>query len=189
MLRNDLRQDMLHLPFLKALPVSSSEIVLAEVVSAALPLVVAQLALLVVAYVGFAFTVSAPLSSELRLMLLIVSPFALAALDAAMLTIQNATAVLFPAFVRLGPSITAGVEALGQNVLSFGGAIVCLAIGLIVPLVAGGLLAATLRLRAGLPTALGAGVVVASIVLAAETYAVVLGLGRAFDRAEPSAVQ
>ena len=40
------------------------------------------------------------------------------ALNGALLTIQNGIAVLFPAWIRLGPAVSTGVEALGQNVLA-----------------------------------------------------------------------
>jgi hypothetical protein len=116
---------------------------------------------------------------------LLVAPPALLAVNGALLTIQNATAVLFPAWIRIGPTFTGGVEALGQNVLSFAGVVICLVIALIAPTFIGLVIAHCERDEPAV--GLGTAIVVASIVLAAETYGIIRLLGRAFDRAEPAA--
>ena len=189
MIRNDLRHDMANLPLLKSLPISSSEIVLAEVASATLPLVIAELVLAIVTYAAAEFAstppFSPPLTPSIRAVLLLVAPPALLAVNGALLTIQNATAVLFPAWIRIGPTFTGGVEALGQNVLSFAGVVICLVIALIAPTFIG--LVIALAMRDEPAVGLGTAIVVASIVLAAETYGIIRLLGRAFDRAEPAA--
>jgi ABC-2 type transport system permease protein len=189
LIRNDLRHDMANLPLLKTLPISSSEIVLAEVASATLPLVVVELALVAITYIAAELAesppFSPPLTAPLRLMILLVAPAVLIALNGALLTIQNATAVLFPGWIRIGPTVTGGVEALGQNVLSFAGAVICLGVALIVPTFVGGMVFAALNDRVAV--GLGAALILGSIVLAAETYGVMRLLGRAFDRAEPLA--
>jgi hypothetical protein len=115
---------------------------------------------------------------------MIAAPFAVVALNGAILTIQNATAVLFPAWVRLGPVVSVGVEALGQNLLATVATIFSLAIGLILPLV-GSWLAITV---AGQSRAINVMILVitASAVLAIETYGAMRFLGRALSRAEPT---
>jgi hypothetical protein len=189
MLRNDLRHDMANLPLLKSLPISPSEIVLAEVASATLPLLISELVLVIVTYAAVELSAtppfSPPLTAPIRLALMLVAPVALLAVNGTLLTIQNATAVLFPAWIRIGPTFTGGVEALGQNVLSFAGAVICLVIALIVPTFVAIVVAVAMRDEAavGLATA----IVVGSIVLAAETYGVIRVLGRVFERAEPAA--
>src|SRR5581483_483372 len=105
LIRNDLRHDMLHLPLIKSLPIASGDIVLAEVASAALPMAVIQFILLVVAFAASTASADVPLPFEVRLGLLTASPFAVLALNGALLTIQNGTAVLFPAWIRLGPAV------------------------------------------------------------------------------------
>jgi hypothetical protein len=188
MLRNDLRHDMANLPLLKSLPISSTEIIFAEVASATLPIVIVELILLFATWAAAELSplppLSPPLTSNLRLVGLIVSPPALIALNTALLTIQNATAVMFPAWIRIGPTVTSGIEALGQNVLSFAGAVICLFVALIVPAFIGGIVVVAMRdqLEVGIATA----ITVASIVLFAETYLVMHLLGRVFARAEPS---
>lgn len=118
LIRNDLRHDMQHLPLIKSLPIPPGEIVLAEVASSALPMAIVQTALIELAYVATLTSRVNPLGGDVRVALVIAAPFAVLSLNAAILTIQNATAVLFPAWVRLGPVVSVGVEALGQNLLA-----------------------------------------------------------------------
>jgi ABC-2 type transport system permease protein len=102
---------------------------------------------------------------------------------AALMTIQNGTAVLFPAWVRLGPTPTAGVEALGQNVLATVSNLVSLALAVFLPAIAG---FGVVRALGGFSvTSIALGLVVAAVLLSLETYAVLRVLGRAFAKAEP----
>jgi hypothetical protein len=183
LIRNDLRQDMRHLPLLKTLPIAPGELMLAEVASATLPMATAQFSLLVVAYVAALFSDSAPLAPSLRLGLLLAAPFAAVALTGALLTIQNGMAVLFPAWIRLGPAMNTGVEALGQNVLATMANLVSLAIALALPTFVAFLAVSAL----GQPPAVGVALVVifAAVILGAETYLILRLLGRALAKAEP----
>jgi hypothetical protein len=183
LIRNDLRHDMQHLPLLKTLPVPPGQIVLAEVASAALPMAALQMALVLVAYVAAFASSSDPLGREGRLAVLIAAPFVVTSLSGALLTIQNGTAVLFPAWIRLGPTVTTGVEALGQNLLATAASLVSLAIALIIP----GLLALGIAHALGAPGPLTLALVaiVAAVLLGAETYAAIGLLGGALGRAEP----
>lgn len=185
-IRNDLRHDMLHLPLLKSVPVRSSDIVLAEVASAALPMVVLQLVVLFVAYAASLSTTRVTLSLDVRLAILAASPFVTIALNGALITIQNGMAILFPAWIRLGAAVSTGVEALGQNVLAMIANLFTLLVALIPPTV---LAAMTFQLvsksvEPGIFT-VWLPLVVAAVILALETYAAMLWLGRAFTRAEP----
>jgi ABC-2 type transport system permease protein len=186
LIRNDLRHDMLHLPLLKSVPVESSDIVLAEVASATLPIVCLQLAVIFIAYVASFGTDRITLSATSRLALLAGAPFAILALNAALITIQNGIAILFPAWIRLGSAVSTGVEALGQNVLAMVANLFSLLVALIPPV----FLAALTYQFASRPFASGIlvlwlPIVVASVILGMETYALISYLGRAFTRAEP----
>ena len=184
LIRNDLRHDMLHLPMLKTLPLRGREIVAAEILSATLPMVVVQGFLLLVAYVAMALAATEPpVPAALRFALLVTAPLSLLALNVTLMTVQNGAAVLFPAWIRLGPLVAGGVEALGQNVMTLVGTLLLTAIALIAPVALG----AGVYFWAGLPRALslGIGVTAASVVLGAEVYGVVMLLGRAFEKAEP----
>jgi hypothetical protein len=183
LIRNDLRQDMQHLPLIKSLPISPSDIVLAEVASAAIPMALVQFALLLIVYLSLLLSAVHPVSGGIRLALIVSAPFAVLALNAALITIQNAMAILFPAWVRLGPAVTTGVEALGQNVLAMIANLISLGLGLFFPLLIGWGVVSALHQRR--PIAIALVVIVASVVLAAETYGVMRFLGRALRKAEP----
>jgi ABC-2 type transport system permease protein len=185
LIRNDLRQDMQHLPLLKTLPVASGDLMLAEVASGALPMAALQLVLLLVSYSASFGLPLVTIPHETRLAILGGAPFAVLALNGALLTIQNGTAVLFPTWIRLGPAANTGVEALGQNLLASVANLVSLAVALIVPaIVAVGAISVLGPPRAFMLTLL---IIVASGVLATETYFALRLLGRAFAKAEPTA--
>jgi ABC-2 type transport system permease protein len=183
LIRNDLRHDMQHLPLIKSLPIPAGEIVLAEVASSALPMALVQMILVDIAYVSTLASRENPLGADLRLAIVIAAPFGILALNAAILTIQNATAVLFPAWVRLGPVVSVGVEALGQNLLATVATIFSLAIGLIVPLIAAWL--AVMVVSGSRATQLAVVIITASVALCIETYGGIRLLGRALSKAEP----
>ena len=187
LIRNDLRHDMLHLPLLKSSPIAPEDIVLAEVASSALPMAAIQMVLLIVAFVGAVMWPAQPLGVSTRIALLVAAPLAVLALNGALLTIQNATAVLFPTWIRLGPVVTSGVEALGQNLLSTIANIIGLALGLIVP----ALIAWSALGMLGRPSAvtLALLIIVGALALGAETYFVIRYLGSALARAEPLPVE
>ncbi len=186
LIRNDLRHDMLHLPLLKSVPVASSDIVLAEVASATLPISALQLVVLVIAYVASFGTDRITLSGDTRLAILAGSPFVVLALNGALITIQNGMAILFPAWIRLGSAVSTGVEALGQNVL----AMVANLFTLLLALIPATFFAAVTyqflhAMHFGRVITVWAPMVMAAIVLAMETHAAMLYLGRALTRAEP----
>jgi hypothetical protein len=184
--RNDLRHDMLHLPLLKAVPVRSSDIVLAEVASATLPIVALQLAVIVIACVASFGTDRVTLSATMRFAIVAGAPFLMLAINGALITIQNGMAILFPAWIRLGSSVSTGVETLGQNVLAMVANLFTLLVALLPPTV---LAALTFQFLGGMHErtllAIWLPMVVAAAVLAMETYAAILWLGRALTRAEP----
>jgi len=95
----------------------------------------------------------------------------------------NAATVLFPAWVRLGPIVTTGVEALGQNVLAMLANLVFLGLGLVVPVVVA--FGAVRALHLTRPIAISLIVIVSSLILALETYGAMRFLGRGLARAEP----
>ncbi len=186
LIRNDLRHDMLHLPLLKSVPVSSTDIVLAEVASATLPITALQLAVVVIAYVASFGTDRITLSSDTRLAILLGSPFVALALNGALITIQNGMAILFPAWIRLGAAVSTGVEALGQNVLAMVANLFTLLLALIPPTFFAAVTYQFLHsFGFGRVATVWAPMVMAAIVLGMETHAAMLYLGRALTRAEP----
>ncbi|MGE5103086.1 MAG: putative ABC exporter domain-containing protein [Deltaproteobacteria bacterium] len=185
LIRNDLRADMQHLPLIKSLPIPPGEIVVAEVASSALPMAVVQIVLVAFAYVALSASRSSLLGADMRLAILIAAPFAVVALNTAILTIQNATAVLFPAWVRLGPVVSVGVEALGQNMLATVATIFSLALGMIVPMLAAWLIVTATASSETRAIQLAIVIITAAVALGFETYGAMRLLGRALSKAEP----
>ncbi len=183
LIRNDLRHDMLNLPMLKTLPISAWHLVVAEVASSAVPMAVIQLALVVIAFVASLYAAEAPIPLGARVGMLVGAPFAMFALNGALLTIQNGLAVLFPAWMRLGATVNTGVEALGQNLISTMANLLSLVFALVVPLAVGYVSIRYLDLRG--PVAVAAMIIFVSGVLALETYGVIRYVGRALAAAEP----
>lgn len=183
-LRHDLRSDMLHLPFLKSLPLAGSDLVLAEVLSTALPMAVVQFALFAIAGIAGAMSSKAGyVPANMAIGVAIASPLILVALDGAICTILNGSAVLFPAWIRLGPSTGGGMEMMGQNMLSMIMTVAAFALMLLVPAAVGA--GAWAALKESPPIAIAAGLSLGAIALASESYGLIIALGHAFERAEP----
>jgi hypothetical protein len=186
MIRNDLRHDMLNLPLLKALPIAPRDLLIAEVASSTLPMAAIQIIAVVIAFVASFFARSMPVPVPLRIAILVATPFAALTLNGALLTIQNGLAVMFPAWMRLGSTVSTGVEALGQNLIATMASVLSLAFALIVPLLIG-LIAVRYFMLSGAVATTGT-IIFASAVLALETYGVMQYLARVLGKAEPAAV-
>lgn len=116
--RNDLRTDLLRLELLRSYPVSGAEVVAAEVAASAAVVTLMQLMLAIVTYCAFLGDSTLPLSGGARLLTLLAAGALLPAVNYLGMGLLNGGALLYPAWVRIGPGRAAGVEGLGQNVLS-----------------------------------------------------------------------
>jgi ABC-2 type transport system permease protein len=183
-LQNDFRQDADHLAILKTLPLRPALLVGAEVVSSALPIAALQIVCVVVAYLVTLGDVDLPLSLMLRTWLLLLAPFVLLTVNITTVTIQNAAALLFPGWVRVSPVVGGGVEVMGQGILATGMLLLTFVVAL---LPAGAAFAGALWLLGHLPNGWVAASLIAAVVLLAETWWAIHGLGRRFDRMEPTA--
>ena len=184
-MRNDLRSDLLHLPMLKTLPIPGRHVVLAQVMSGALALAASQVLLVGVAYAALTLSPGkSPVPLQVIVACAIAAPAFLLALTAANFTLHNGLALLFPGWVKLGAHGPGGIEATGQMMLTSLAMLLGLALLLVVPAVAGGV--GYLVFSTELGTATLVGLVVAAVVLAAETWFMVSGLGRAFETVEPT---
>jgi len=182
--RNDLRLDMLRLELLRAYPLSGTSIVRAELVGSTVVLTLLQYVLVIAAY--FALWGGGPMELSLseRTAALIVALIALPAVNAANLLVQNAAALLFPAWVRLGLSRPGGVEAMGQAIVSTFGSLLVLAFLLLVPAALGSILGLILMARIGLWGLVPGAALGAALVLS-EVWFITRWLGTAFDGQEP----
>jgi ABC-2 type transport system permease protein len=183
--RNDLRSDMLHLPLLKSVPLSGRQMVLAQVLSGALPLAALQMLLVVVAAIAVSMS-SYPvaLPGLMRTGAFIAAPFMLLAFNMCVFTMLNATAILFPGWVRLGPGGGGGIELMGQAMLMVLGVFLSVGILAIPPVFGIGLILDFISTPTVMNIALA--LIMGAVVLALETYGIIALLGRSFERAEPT---
>jgi hypothetical protein len=121
----------------------------------------------------------------LRTGVLVASPAVLIAFNMCIFTMLNATAVLFPSWIRLGPGGGGGIELMGQAMIMVLGVFIAVGIFLLVPAFAIGTIGSYVE-PAGLT--FGLTLVLAAGLLALETYGLIALLGRSFDRAEPTHV-
>jgi len=182
-LQNDFRQDAEHVPALKTLPISGAQLVGAEVVSSALPISLLQIALVIVAYGATLGDDSLPIPLGLRTGVLLMSPLMLLTINATTVTIQNAAALLFPGWVRVSPVVGGGVEAMGQGILVTG---VLLLTFLVALLPAAATFTIVWWLLSRLHNAWIIALLLAAGVLLGETWLAVRGLGRRFEKLEPT---
>jgi hypothetical protein len=107
------------------------------------------------------------------------------AFNALMFTIQNGTALLFPAWVRLGTE-SRGFETMGQNLLTTGATTLVAAVALVFPVGAGALVLWLTNDWGGWSVL--AATMLASLIIAAELWPVLRWLGTVFEETDISDV-
>ncbi|HEX5831596.1 MAG TPA: putative ABC exporter domain-containing protein [Gemmatimonadaceae bacterium] len=185
--RYDLRRDLPMLEVLRTYPVPGRRIVAAEIAASTIVLAILQAILAVTAFVALLGNRDVPLDGGERVAVLAATLLALPMLDALSVSIHNAAALLFPAWVHLGAERPAGIEAMGQLYLTMFASFLLLLLLLVPPALGGVAVAAALVDPIGWWSAVPA-VVAASAVAAVELAVIATWLGGIFDRTEPSAV-
>jgi putative ABC exporter len=184
--RNDLRGDLLKLDLLRSYPLRGWSVVIAEVGASTVLLTAIQLSLLAIAYLAFLGNQTMRPELEERTLLLLGAVIYLPAINLLGMLIQNAAALLYPAWVRLGSGRPGGVEALGQNLLMMVAFVALLGLTLALPatLAGGGflLLRSVFDGWAAVPAT-----VLALGTMAFEAALIVEWLGRIFERTDPAA--
>lgn len=188
MLRMDMRDNLRHLEALKTWPVRAAAVVRGEMLwPGALLTAVAWIGVALVEIlavesvfgrVGMGWRLSAGAAFA------ILAP----ALVFAQLTIHNAAALLFPAWVPLGYQRPRGLDALGQRLIMFFGTWVVLAISAAPGAIAGGVVWFVLARVAG-PAAIVPAAAICSAILAAEVLIVTEALGPAYEHIDLTAVE
>jgi hypothetical protein len=183
--RNDLRGDLLKIDLLRSYPIRGWSVIIAETAASTLMLTAIQLSLLAIAYLAFLGKESMTPDLTERSVLLAAAVVYLPAINLLSMLIQNAAALLYPAWVHLGTGRAGGVEALGQNLLMTVAFLALLAATLVLPLTIGAgsflLLRPALEEWAALPaTVLALGAV------AFEAALMVDWLGGIFERTDPA---
>lgn len=182
-MRNDLRNELLHLSVLKTYPLRGRDIVIAEVASSSLPVAAMQAMLALVGLYALSFLSSPPIPPAVRHGLMVAAPAVAVALSVMAFMIHNGIALLFPGWVKLGGTGPTGIETIGLGMMSLVIVAFSMALLLIAPGIAGTIAFALLRSQ--LVLAIVAGALVASVLLLAESLACTVVLGRALDRVEP----
>jgi hypothetical protein len=184
--RNDLRQDLLNLASIKSYPLTGAAVVAAEMTSPTLVLTLLQLMMVVAGYFTMPASARTALGGGPTAALVVLTPVALLALNAMTIGIQNAAALIFPGWVRLGPD-SGGIEAIGQTLLVTIGSMIALLLSLIAPALAGSVVFVLAKPALGV-TAAAPAIAAGLVVLAAEIALLVSGLGRVFARTDPTAI-
>ena len=184
--RLDLRQDLLHLRLLRTYPVEGSALVAAEVAGSTIVLTLIQMALFTFGHVMLLSSNEIPFEPSTRWLILLLLPFALIVLNAASVTIQNAAALLFPAWVQIGQAKSGGVEVLGQAILTTFASVIVLALALLPAGIMAVAVFAGIQYVYGdaLVAAAIAAIVVGLITLAFEVAMSMTLLGEVFERGE-----
>jgi hypothetical protein len=184
-LRYDLRRDLEMLDVLKSWPVRGRDLVGAEVLAPALLVSgVAALGLCVAFSASLASTAPLPPVGN-RLAILVAALAVAPAVVTVLFLVQNAAALLFPAWSAIGPDRATGFEATGQRILTFVGTAFALVVAVLPAALVGGVAAVVAR-QLGLPSAWAGAVwgVVGAAVLWVEGYCGVVLLGPVLERME-----
>ena len=180
--RFDLRQDLPMADLLKTFPLRGWQLVLGEVLAPVVFLGVLQGILIAIAAALFPLPDRLAEPGTVRLSAGLAAAGLVVPMNLMVVLIHNATALLFPAWVRLGPSGAQGFEAIGQQMVLMLGQILVLGLALLVPALVGGLGFFGLRFLVGWPLALPLAAAAGALVLLAEAAFALAALGDRFER-------
>jgi ABC-2 type transport system permease protein len=178
--RIDFRLDLGNLDLLRTLPLSGRELAAAEVAAPWSILTAGQWLL-----IGLAGLLVPPqvLGAQSRLAATVALAIAAPAATLCLILVQNAGALLFPAWVAAGVQGPRGIEAMGQRLLTLFGTLLAVAVALVPAALAAGGTFLLLGPRLG-ALALPVASCVGAAVVAVESALALDGLGRLFDRAD-----
>jgi putative ABC exporter len=189
-LRYDLRRDLELLDVLKSLPLRGPAIVGAEVLGPAL--VISGIAIVgwTTAFIASLASASVRIGVGDRLALLAGVAIATPPVVTVLFLVQNAAALLFPAWSAIGPDRATGFEATGQRIVTFLGTGIALVVAVLPAVILGGVAAVLARLLGAGPIASGlTWAIVGAPVLGAECWVAVRLLGPVLERLEPAGVK
>jgi hypothetical protein len=188
--RNDLRADLTKLTILKSWPVRGGALVRGEILAPAV-----LLTAIAWIFIAGCLALSSPTtfgggSQELLVRITWATAAALAApgLIAAQLLVHNGMALLFPAWVRLGPRQSRGIDTMGQMMLMAFGMTVVVVVALIPAILAGAAVGGSMYAMTGTVPVL-IPVAVASVALLTECAMATELLGGRFDRMDISDIE
>ena len=185
-MRFDLRLDLTRLAILKTFPLTGRSIVLAEIIGVSVLHTLTIWSLLTVPLVMIFLDQELAIAAGANVPRFLAVIVAVPVFNFLMFTIQNATALLFPAWVRLGTE-SRGFETMGQNLLTTGATALVAGIALVLPI------GIAVALVFGLGTSMGDWVYLVATILAgaaiiAEIWPLLAWLGKVFERTDESEV-
>ncbi|MEP6778753.1 MAG: putative ABC exporter domain-containing protein [Gemmatimonadaceae bacterium] len=181
-MRYDLRLDLPRLAILKTYPLPGSKLVAAEIAGVTILHSISIWTIMIVPVTMFVIRPSMFGNVNQISVILLAIAVAIPALNLLMFTVQNGAALLFPSWVRLGTE-TRGFETMGQNLLTMGATSLVAAVALVFP-IALGLLVVWLGTSYLGPWALFVGALLASALVCAEMWPVIVWLGQVFERTD-----
>ena len=182
--RFDLRQDLPQADVLKTFPLPGWQIVLGEILAPALALTFLQWLMIAAAVialpeVGPRGTLSLPGAlGSIAAAAMVLAP----AVNLTLLLLHNGSALLFPAWVRLGPRGAQGFEAMGQRLLLMILHLAGLLLALLVPGVIGAVVFLAARFLLAWTLALPLAALVAALALGFQWALGLKLLGDRFER-------
>ena len=186
-LRIDMRQDLAHLELLKTWPVKASAVVRGELLWPGVIITAAAWTMLAVA-TYLSGTILAPLRFGLRMggsaAIAILAP----ALVFSQLTIHNAAALIFPAWIPLGNQRPRGLDAMGQRLIMLGGTWLLLILSTLPGVVVGGIVWFALQRFIG-AAALIPAAMVCTVIVGMEVLLATEAIGPAYERLDVLAVE
>jgi putative ABC exporter len=186
-LRIDLRQDLAHLELLKTWPVKASDLVRGELLWPGVVITAAAWTMLAVA-TYLSGTILAPVSFGLRMgggaAIAVLAP----ALVFSQLTIHNAVALIFPAWVPLGNQRPRGLDAMGQRLIMLGATWLLLILSTLPGAIVGGIVWFALQRFVG-AAALVPAAIVCTVIVGMEVLLATEAIGPAYERLDLLAVE
>ncbi|AMW03965.1 hypothetical protein GEMMAAP_02190 [Gemmatimonas phototrophica] len=184
-MRFDLRLDLPRLTVLKTYPLEGWRIVAAEIAAVTVLHSITVWSLMTVPLVMFLQDPELFLNSGATVPILVSIAVGVPAFNALMFTIQNGTALLFPAWVRLGTE-SRGFETMGQNLLTTGATTLVAAVALVFPVGLGALILWITNDWGGWSVL--AATLLASAIIVAELWPVLRWLGTVFENIDVNEV-
>lgn len=184
-MRFDLRLDLPRLAMLKTMPLEGWRIVTAEIAAVTILHSITVWSLMTVPLVMFLQDPQLLADSGGTIPMVVAIAVGVPAFNALMFTIHNGTALLFPAWVRLGTEAR-GFETMGQNLLTTGATTLVAAVALVFPVGAAALVLWLTNDWGGWSVLLAT--VLASGVVLLELWPVLHWLGTVFERTDVNEV-
>lgn len=184
-MRFDLRLDLPRLPMLKTMPLPGWRIVAAEIAAVTVLHSITVWSLMTVPLVMFLQDPDLLLQSGATIPIVVSIVVGVPVLNALMFTIQNGTALLFPAWVRLGTEAR-GFETMGQNLLTTGATTLVAAVALVFPVGTGALVLWVTNDWGGWSVLLAT--MLASAIVIAQLWPLLHWLGGVFEKIDVSEV-